>query len=385
MRMTLRSGREFTKPRLLLALGLAGVLLAGCGSGSTANSNGSSGSDAARAAKTEQTALFRGEGYTPPSATSPPPAQHKNVWIMSCDQAIASCSTPTDAAAEAAKLMGWQVTLFDAKFDPARLADGYRQAIAAKADGILVYSLDCALAKSALAAAVQAGIKVVAGESLDCDPSSFTHIVSYEQGFRFPDWAGAVAKAAATNLIAGTNGEPKVIVLDETDIPALLPTMDGFKSRMNQCGQSCQIVDNIQYTAAAPGPALQQKVQQSLLQHPDANAVFLPYDMYSLGPGGAIRASGRHNILVSIGEGQASTMDTLRAGQVNGIGIGIPQGWEGYAEVDALNRLFNGQQPQPSGIGIQSFDATHNVSAAGPWVPPIDYKAAYLKAWGVHA
>lgn len=61
----------------------------------------------------------------------------------------------------------------------------------------------------------------------------------------------------------------------------------------------------------------------------------------------------------------------------------MAQGWEGYAGIDAINRLLNDEEPVSSGIGQQLFDADHNTPEDGPYVPPFDYEAAYLEAWGV--
>jgi ribose transport system substrate-binding protein len=112
--------------------------------------------------------------------------------------------------------------------------------------------------------------------------------------------------------------------------------------------------------------------------------MYMQYDNYSLGAGPALRASGRQGkVLVSVGEGQASTMDELRSGKLKAVGTGMPQSWETYHAVDALNRLFAGEKPAPSGMGLQAFDKSHNMPAKGQWEPPVDYKAAYMKAWGV--
>jgi ribose transport system substrate-binding protein len=373
-----------------LAVGALAAALAGCGGSDAAEkpASGGSGSGGGNsvldAAKAEQAKFFKGEGYSAPPKTSPPPQKGKNVWIMSCDQSIPSCSTPVGGAVEAARAMGWKVTLYDAKLNPARIVEGYRQAIAAKADGMITYSIDCSLAKGALASVKKAGIKVVTGESLDCegDPQ-FDYVVDYTQG-KFPEWFSATGDMAGTNLIAGTNGAPKVIVLNQTDVPLLVPALDGFKKRMAECGATCEIVDTIDFTTPDLGTSLQQKVQQSLLKNPDANAMYLQYDNYSLGAGPGLRAAGRAGkVLVAVGEGQASTMDELRGGQLSGVGTGMPQSWETYHAVDSLNRLFAGEQPQPSGIGLQAFDKTHNTPQSGRWEPPVDYKAAYKKAWGV--
>src|SRR5207244_3512101 len=47
--------------------------------------------------------------------------------------------------------------------------DGIRQAIAAKADGIILWAVDCAPVKAPLQDAKKAGIPVVGWEAIDCD------------------------------------------------------------------------------------------------------------------------------------------------------------------------------------------------------------------------
>ncbi|MEY2532107.1 MAG: ribose transport system substrate-binding protein, partial [bacterium] len=233
----LRRGRRSMRRAIgwCLAVGVLAAVLAGCGGSDSSEEPASAGSGSASgggntvldAAKAEQEKYFKGEGYSAPPATSPSPQKGKNVWVMSCDQSIPSCSTPVAAAVEAAKAMGWKVTLYDAKLNPARIVEGYRQAIAAKADGMVTYSIDCPLAKGALAAVKKAGIKVVTGESLDCeDDPQFDYVVDYTQG-EFPEWFSATGDMAGTNLIAGTDGAPKVIVLNQTDVPLLVPALDG--------------------------------------------------------------------------------------------------------------------------------------------------------------
>ena len=77
-------------------------------------------------------------------------------------------------------------------------------------------------------------------------------------------------------------------------------------------------------------------------------------------------------------------MDIIREGGVGvQAGVGTPARWEGFAGIDALLRLFAGDPVAGSGIGLQVFDADHNLPAEGRYVPPVDFESAYKKAWGV--
>ncbi len=83
------------------------------------------------------------------------------------------------------------------------------------------------------------------------------------------------------------------------------------------------------------------------------------------------------------GEGFAPELDLIRSGQgLNAVNIS-PSDWTAWAAVDSLNSLFNGTSPAESGLGWQLVDKTHNLPASGPFVPSVDFKAVYKKAWGV--
>jgi len=357
------------------------AVIAGCGSDDSEPSGG--GSESASAADPQQERLFKGEGYKLPATTGPKPQPGKEVWIFSCSESIASCSTPSAAAVEAVETIGWEPTLYDTKLEPSRITEGYRQAVAAGADGVIEYSLDCSISKTGLQAAERAKVPVVAAEALnDCGGSpTFSHIVTYTLG-DYGKWWGSFGEAQATNVIVGTEGKAKAIAILQTDFPAMRKTLAGFEAGIKKCG-GCEILQTIDFTVADIGTPLQQKVQQALVSHPDANAVFLVYDLLALGVDGAIRASGRsRDLFVAVAEGQSSTMERLRTGAIKGAGVGIPQAWESYASVDALNRIFNGEKPLNSNIGLQAFDTEHNFPAEGRWEPPVDFKKAYLEAWG---
>jgi ABC-type sugar transport system substrate-binding protein len=59
----------------------------------------------------------------------------------------------------------------------------------------------------------------------------------------------------------------------------------------------------------------------------------------------------------------------------------------GYAAVDNLNRLFNGQKPllgDAQGCANKLLIKS-NVPASGPWWGDVDVRADYWKLWGISA
>jgi len=336
-------------------------------------------------------AAFKGTEREPPKS-APRPTPGKKVWIISPGQIGESASIPTNAAKQAGEAIGWQMTLYDSKLDVANFSLGIRQAIAAKADGVILHSIDCPLVKQALAEARAAKVKIVAYYSLDCDDPSVKGQPMYDGsvnfGSQFGDYAAltrAWGAAKADWVIVKTKGRAKVISFKEDELLVVKYIREGFEQELAKC-KTCEIVKTVDFTLADLGPKLQQKAQSALLQHPEANAMHVPYDSaLLLGITGALMESGRNDQIDVIGgEGFPTNLQLIRDNKGEDAANAFPAKWTGYAAIDSLNSLFNGQQPQDSGIGYKMIDRDHNLPPAGQGYEPVaDYQAAYKKAWGV--
>jgi ribose transport system substrate-binding protein len=370
---------------------------AACGSSSAGSSSGSA--STVRAAATAATGsvvtaaqqamdkLYQGQDYRQPPSTGPKPQPGENVWVITPGLSLAGAALFAGATQAAAKDIGWKLTVFDGKLNPAIWPDGIRQAIAAKADAIILYDIDCSTATAAMEQARAAKIPLIAVESVDCSfikpgaPSVFSAQVTYTEG-RFPSFATSLGTAQANYVIAKSGGNAKVILFNENDLETAVLIGKGFEAQLAKCS-GCQIVDKVTFTASDTGPSLQQMAQQALLQHPEATAVVAPYDdVVVAGIGAAIVDSGRTDKLISVaGAGFPANMELVRhdGGQTAGYAVSVP--WEGYAAIDTVNRVLHGMPSQSSGIGVGFFDKTHNLPASGPAVPPVNYVQAYLKTW----
>jgi ribose transport system substrate-binding protein len=379
----------------MVAIAVAVTLLAAaCGGGKkagTAGGNGAATNLAGFDAKLQQ-------GYKgilrQPDTSSRPAATGKKIVVISAGQSGISSSVPSNAAVEAAKALGWGVTLYDAKLNPANFEGLMRQAIASGANGIVADAMDCPLAKAPLQEAKAKGIKVVPIYAFDCndpifggkDQPLFSSYINYgpiaqRDIDKFTEQYGA---DQANAVIAATKGQAKIIFINDLEFTVLKYTGKGFKQQIATC-PGCRIVGEVDFRAAELGPTLQQKIASALLQHPEANAVKIPYTAASLlGVAAAVaQSSHRSQLYVMGGEGFQPELDLIRGNKgVDAVNI-APSDWTGWAAVDTLNSLFLGKQPVDSGLGWQLVDRTHNLPASGPFVPAIDFKAAYQKAWGV--
>jgi ribose transport system substrate-binding protein len=357
----------------------------GGGASAGAQSDGGGSAAAAKLAR-----LYKGNTGTPPT-TGPKAVTNKKVWVISCGQQVASCASGAEAAMAAAKEMGWQVKLYDGKFNPAKFAEGVSQATADKADGILSDAIDCRAAQAQWRQAKKAGIKLVAFYAFDCDDPNVGGQPVFDARVRMQntDDFGSVmrnwAKDKASYITAKLGSKARVLTFKQDEFLIVKYIREGIEQAIKET-PGAKIVEQVPVTGTDAGPKLQQKTQSAITKHPEANAVEGMYDGLILaGVGAGVKASGRaKDLLVVGGEGFKPNMDIIRGGgSEQDAGNGMPSEWMGWAAVDALNRVFAGKPNVDSGIGNRVFDATHNVPASGAYDPGVDFKAAYRKIWGV--
>jgi ribose transport system substrate-binding protein len=338
-------------------------------------------------------ALYKGT-LKSPSTASRPAVKGKKIVIISAGQSSISSSVPVNAAAAAAKAIGWQVSIYDEQLNPANAPGLMRQAISSGANGIILDATDCPTVKGPLQEAKAKGIVVVGIYSFDCnDPAFgaggkplFTGNINYgvATGRAIDKFTESYGAAQADAMIAATGGKAQVIYFNDPEFVVLKYTGEGFLKEMATCA-GCKVVDKVQFTGTELGSTLQQKAATALLQHPEANAVKSPYTAATiLGISSAVSQSGRAGqIYVMGGEGFQPELDLMRAHQGVNAAMIAPSDWTGWASIDTMNSLFLHQTPAYSGLGWQLVDLQHNLPASGPFTSSINYKAIYEKAWGV--
>lgn len=295
-----------------------------------------------------------------------------------------------NAAREVAKLMGWKLTVFDGKYEPAKYQEGIRQAISQGVDLIWLYSVDCPLVKTALEEAKKAKIPVVGQESADCNEvkggskSYFAANLKFAQG-SFTKWGEELGAAQAWWLLSKLGDKANVIEVSVPGLVVLQALHNGFnKVMMAQC-PSCNAT-TVQVEIADLGPALQEKVETALLRNPQANGMAFSYDdLMTSGGAAAVMASTRNDALqVVSGTEFPANVNLVRRNQGQDAGFAYDLSYETWTAGDTINRLFAGAKQAPSGVGVAVFDARHGLPAAGhDWATSVDYKKVFKEVWGV--
>jgi ribose transport system substrate-binding protein len=376
------------------ALTLVAVLLAGCGTtGETGQAGRIDGaSDYLAVARARVASDYRGT-IRVPDPTPRPAAKGKKIAVLSLGQISISSSTPSNAAMEAARALGWTARLYDAQLNPAKAPVIMQQALDSGVDGIIVDAIDCPLIGKQLAEARQKRVAVVPIYAFDCDDPLFggTGSPQFSSNVNYGPHAKDIGAFTvgygadqADAVIAQTKGHARVIIFNDPQLSVLQYTAQGFKDELARCAD-CKLVQELDFHAADLGTPLYTRAAQALADHPEANAVKIPYTSAALGGiVKAVTASGRSDDLYVVGgEGFAPELDLIRTrGGLDAVNI-ISSEWVGWAAADSLNSAFLGQPPVDSGIGWTLADANHNMPQAGPYVPAVDFRAVYRRAWGV--
>jgi ribose transport system substrate-binding protein len=381
----------------IVAMSAVPLFLSACGSsssssaGSSPTTSGASSTPWVAQAKADVTKGY-GTGLVKPPPTSGPKAvKGKNVWYISCGESYSSCAGMSKDFKQASAALGWHTTLTDGKASPTVAAGLVRQAIAAKADGIVMVSYDCPGVKAALLAAKAAKVPVVSYLSFNCNSPAFPNSSNQPSLFVGPRILGATDPSGLSTLfgklvaeygIAASGGKMNELYISCSAYVVCDTINKGYWKAMKPC-TGCK-VKNVLYTfAQVPNPAA-QIWKSAILAHPDANVItYNPASIMPLGLQTAIKGAGRQ-ITVYGAEGGDLNYNNIRSGfEQDAVVRQDAQGT--WATADTLNRIFAGGDPSTfpdEGGGVQVVDKDHNLPAPGqPYKSALDFQPLYEKVW----
>lgn len=382
--------RHLTRMVGVLATGLALASTAACGSSDSDSSKG--GDDASASASVadakEALAPYYKIRVFPIPTEGPSAAAGKRIWIVSCGQQSPGCAAGVDAGKTAAEALGWTVNVADGNFGQ---NDGYskgiRQAVAAKADAVLLYGFSCESVTAAANDAQEAGVKIVS--TLACgDDGTLTLAADVPDPVAYNQLAGELS---AWKVIEETDGKANVLLYNISGEETSEASAKGFTSVIDKCA-SCS-VKQIDVPIQNLGPQLGAKVQSDLLANGNANAIQIPYaSVYELGVKAGLARVNRDIFVMSAQQSTSLYSDMHASGKVTlGTVTTYSPGQESWAAIDQLNRLLNGEPVVPEGAFIGVTDAENNLPAEGEafdsssesefFTTKFPYQDAYKKLW----
>jgi ribose transport system substrate-binding protein len=381
LRRTLAAFRWSTGSGLLcLSVLVAGALLvAGCGSSGGGSSSsestggtegastaeggaGAAGGKAAEVVAQAEKPIESWDGFGSPIK----PPSGKKVTLIECSSLGTGCVKTAETSAEAAKELGWETNIVNGKGDPTVWNAAIKNAVATKADGIILYAISPAVVTEGIAAAEAAGIPVV---SALIGPKASSLVVT--------DLNNTAERLAAVAALDNEDG--KTLILDSPEFQfiheqseALVKDLEGF---CPACEAEIQAFDFATMATKLPSQvASEVRADPSieLIVAPFSAAVpFVRQGLQQVGSHAKITCEGEAEVLESTGDGtQLAT-------------VAAPAGWLGWQSVDDLARLLLDEPVSETALPTRLF-TEKNSDEVGEWEgdSEIDFRAEYKKLWG---
>lgn len=353
----------------------------GSGSSSTAGGGGSQASAAFETKVDSVIAERSAKITTTPPADGPKAAVGKKVYVVACVMAAEGCARESRAAVEAGKAIGWKMKLVDTQSLPDKMVAAVSQAVDDKADGIVFEAIDMKTLAGPIAKARKAGLKIVCFACTNLNNLADQTIPS-AQSFLDDGYAQGAA------MYRATKGHPKLIMMkDEASFGIVGNRVKGTEKFFADCkaaGGDCEIVQKIDFLVTELTTRVPQLASGAVRKHPEANAIWMPYDSASSFVTQGLRQAGVPNGKVGLYgfDGNSANIKDIRDGNYQIASMAGPFEWAGWAEIDALNRLFQGQKPVDGIVKIRLI-TKDSLPPNDNWSGDIDFKPGYLKVWGV--
>ena len=311
---------------------------------------------------------------------SPKPAESANVQIILCTKQAASCVDAGNAAAEAAKSLGWEAEVIDGGGTPQAFARAYDTAMGRKPDAIIGIAVPAAAVANKLEAAKKAGVITVAAG--DIPPEGGAPAYDAYVPFPMPTMNAVIAYTE----IADNDGKAKTILIEDPGFPSLTEAANAYREVMKQC-EECEVETvKWQITDASDPTKAANIVTSALSKNPDATAVVMPYGIGMPAVIQAVRSAGKADKVDVIAKDADPVGLQAVAGDESPYNVGTSSPWAGWASIDQIVRGLAKEEflegPE-TGIGIHTFtkEDTPADGKADSWDGLTDYAAEYKKIW----
>ncbi len=308
-----------------------------------------------------------------------------SVVYVSTDQRNGGPRGASLAAAEAAKVIGWQYRILDGQGTVSGQNSALSQAIALKPNGIILGGVDAVQSAPLVEQAEKAGIKVVgwhAGPKAGAmtNPDVFWNVSTDP---------AEVSKAAALYAVATSDGHAGVVIFTDSEYALAIAKSNAMADWIRKCS-GCRILA----TEDTPLGQTQNRMPQlttSLLERFGKSWTYslgindLYYDF--MGP--SLQAAGisgdGHPWNISGGDGSTSAFQRIRTQQYQVATVAEPLHLQGWQLIDELNRAFAGAPPSGFVDPVHLFIHANIATNGGPknvFDPENGYEQEYRKIWG---
>lgn len=335
-----------------------------------------------------QAAMKGPQKWVGPTDQLKPPKEIK-LAIVACDMTLAGCSISAEAAAEAARALGWQVDIYDGRSDFATQNRLITQAVATGANAILADSINPELVKTGIAAAHAKGV-VIGG--------IFVGSGVGKDGYAFdigPNWK-QIGEAQGNWIISSSKGKAVTLPLNDLEFSTVVTLVDSAVETLKQC-PDCKTLDQETFVAGDIGNGLGRRVLGLLQRNPQVNYLYGTYDPAIADMVPSIMNAGLGDKVKIVGQvGNPENLKYIREGKAQAATVALDGTYAGWMAVDATIRMLTNVPLMKSRITADAafmysgdcpfiLYTKDNLPAdlEKPWEAPIDTRENFKKLWGV--
>jgi ribose transport system substrate-binding protein len=373
----------------LVAFAALAIGISACGGGGGESNEGGEEASGGTSLGSFEKTLKTAEKTEPSSWAGPtepvkPPKSFKVAGIT-CFSQLEGCLTPIEGAEHAAEALGWSFETYDGEADPTVQAKRVDQAIANKADAIILSAVNGDAIKSALADAKKAGIIVV---------STSNATAPGEQGYVLDTSPNLIAAGEAVGAWMAVDSGGKAVVAPflDKEFVSNLKFDEGIHNVLEECG-GCDVKNTVNFVATDVGTKLGANTVAYLQDNPDVEYFYSTYDPAMAEQVASVSQAGLE--VKSCSQlGDAQNLGFIENEQVQACDAAWDNEYEGWATIDQIIRLAT-NKPLAVSKGVPArFKYGENI----PWVlldkgnlpessetftADFDYQSEYKKLWGL--
>jgi ribose transport system substrate-binding protein len=322
------------------------------------------------------------DGFDGPTA-GPKAAEGKSIVVLAGDLKNGGILGVTTGIEEAAKKIGWKVTVLDGAGSVQGRSAAVGQALTLKPDGVVINGFDVAEQGAALEGVTAAKIPMVSwhsGPKVGCDAAGgvFANVSTEPL---------TVSQTAADWALKDGGGKPGVVIFTDSTYTIAIFKAAKMKEVIEAGGgKVLEWVDTpIAETSTRMGPlttTLLQKHGAAWTHSLAINDLYFDFMGPSLAAAGVAPDGAPKN--GSAGDGSEAAFQRIRANEFQTVTVAEPLNLQGWQLVDELNRAISGEACSGY-ITAPALVTQEGLKAAGDsnqFDPQNGYRDAYSKIWG---
>ena len=328
------------------------------------------------------------EAMKPPSQFNAPgpafdanKAVGKTLWYISFSEQSPVMATWSGTMKRVVESYGAKVNIVDGKSQFSEFGRNIEQAVANKADAILLMGIPPQAFSVQVAAAKDAGIPVIVGSNgVAAIPSTdgvaaavtINHI--------------GVGKLLAAWMVANSDGNSEAVIVTHDEVMGTKEIVDSISGETKRLCANCSVkVENLPFARIQT----EGQVTQSLaVRNPNLDYIVPVYDFETLTMIPALDQAGASDrVQLASFNAIQPVLENLKKGAV-GADVGAPNVWFGFGMADQVLRVLSGTGPVADlKIPLRLFTKENigdiDLSAGEEtWYGSVDFPAEYRKLWG---